>query len=195
VWPCVAQRVFILENVVLDIVSILLEAVAGLIGGVLLLRFWMQAIRVRPPGNLAQFIYELTDWLVKPLRRIVPGFGGYDWASLIGVLLILGILASFSAWLTNSFVWSVILKIALIDLLRWIYYGLIGIMLLGAVFSWVNPHAPMAPFVQALSDPLLRPLRRIIPLIGNVDLSPMIAMIVLYILWIKLTQLIIILPL
>lgn len=178
----------------LDIVSILLEAVAGLIGGVLLLRFWMQAIRVRPPGNLAQFIYELTDWLVKPLRRIVPGFGGYDWASLIGVLLILGILASFSAWLTNSFVWSVILKIALIDLLRWIYYGLIGIMLLGAVFSWVNPHAPMAPFVQALSDPLLRPLRRIIPLIGNVDLSPMVAMIVLYILWIKLTQLIVILP-
>jgi uncharacterized protein YggT (Ycf19 family) len=48
----------------------------------------MQAIRVRPPSSVAQFTFQLSDWLVRPLRRIVPGVGGYDWASLIGAFLI-----------------------------------------------------------------------------------------------------------
>jgi YggT family protein len=54
-------------------------------------------------------------------------------------------------------------------------------LVIDAVFSWVNPHAPLAPFVRALNDPLLRPLRRIIPLIGNVDLSPLAALLLLQI--------------
>jgi YggT family protein len=61
-------------------------------------------------------------------------------------------------------------------------YGLIGLLLLGAVLSWVNPYAPMAPFISALSNPVLRPIRRVVPLIGNVDLSPLVALIVLQIL-------------
>ena len=62
----------------------IVNAVASFLGGILLLRFWMQAVRVRPPTMVAQFTYAITDWLVKPLRRVVAGFGGYDWASLIG---------------------------------------------------------------------------------------------------------------
>ena len=71
-----------------DIVQLIINAAATIIGGVLLLRFWMQAIRVRPPQSVAQFIFTLSDWLVRPLRRIVPGVGGFDWASLIGGFLI-----------------------------------------------------------------------------------------------------------
>ena len=57
----------------------------------------------------------------------------------------------------------------------------VGLILIEAVFSWVNPDAPLAPFVRALTNPLLRPLRRIIPLIGNIDLSPLVALVLLQI--------------
>ena len=72
----------------LPILQLIVDTVAGVVGGVLLLRFWMQVIRVRPPASVAQFTFTLTDWLVRPLRRILPGVGGFDWASLIGAFLI-----------------------------------------------------------------------------------------------------------
>ena len=59
----------------LSIVMLIVDAIATLLGGALLLRFWMQAIRVRPPSSVAQFTFQLSDWLVRPLRRIVPGVG------------------------------------------------------------------------------------------------------------------------
>lgn len=58
-----------------SILKLIVDVAAGLLGGVLLLRFWMQAIRVRPPSSVAQFTFQLSDWLVRPLRRIVPGMG------------------------------------------------------------------------------------------------------------------------
>jgi YggT family protein len=74
--------------------------------------------------------------------------------------------------------------LVLLSLLRffeWVLYGFMGLIIIEAVFSWVNPHAPMAPFIRALNEPILRPLRRIVPLIGNVDLSPLVALILLQI--------------
>ena len=71
--------------------------------------------------------------------------------------------------------------LSLLRLLEWILYGFMGLILIEAVFSWVNPDAPLAPFVRALTDPLLRPLRRIVPLIGNIDLSPLVALLLLQI--------------
>jgi len=167
--------------VLYSILSLIIDSVASLLGGILLLRFWMQAVRVRPPSALAQFTYALTDWLVKPLRRLVAGFGGYDWASLIGAILIVVLNASAKAWLTGSFYWQMIVVLTITTLLYWVFYGWIGIILISVVFSWINPHAPYAPFFNALGDPLLKPWRRIIPLVGNVDLSPMVALLVLQI--------------
>jgi YggT family protein len=65
--------------------------------------------------------------------------------------------------------------------MQWVFYGLMGLILIGVVFSWVNPYAPMAPFVRALTDPMLRPLRRIIPLIGSIDVTPLVALVILQI--------------
>ena len=73
---------------VANIVSLIIDTVSTLLAGVLLLRFWMQAVRVRPPFSLGQFMFRMTDWLVLPLRRVLPGLGGFDWASLVGGLLI-----------------------------------------------------------------------------------------------------------
>ena len=164
-----------------SILTLIIDTVAGMLAGVLLLRFWMQAIRVRPPNSVAQFIFQLSDWLVLPLRRILPGIGGYDWSSLFGAILVALVATTIEVSVSSGFIPQLILLIALVSLLQWILYGFMGIILIGAVFSWVNPYAPLAPFIASLSEPLLRPLRGILPLIGNIDLSPMLALILLQI--------------
>lgn len=156
---------------------LIVDTIATVLGGVLLLRFWMQAVRVRPPSSVAQFTFQLSDWLVRPLRRIIPGVGGYDWASLIGAFLI--VLLATSALLIKGLPFEMILLIALQRFLQWILYGFMALLIVEAIFSWVNPQAPLAPFVRALNEPLLRPLRRVVPLIGNLDLSLLVALILL----------------
>jgi YggT family protein len=164
---------------VLTILQLIVDTVAGVVGGVLLLRFWMQVTRVRPPASIAQFTFTLTDWLVRPLRRILPGVGGYDWASLIGAFLIV-LLASCVLLLAGWSGQGVVLY-ALFRFLSWIIYGFMGLLIVEVIFSWINPHAPLAPFVHALNDPLLRPLRRMIPPVGGLDLSVLVALILLQI--------------
>ena len=163
----------------LSIVMLIVDAIATLLGGALLLRFWMQAIRVRPPSSVAQFTFQLSDWLVRPLRRIVPGVGGYDWASLIGAFLI--VLLATSVLLLAGWPAQAMLLMACQRFLQWILYGFMALLVVEAIFSWVNPHAPLAPFVRALNEPLLSPLRRVVPLVGNLDLSLLVALIALQI--------------
>jgi len=180
VWPCVAQRVFYLEITVLNsILTLIVDSIAGVLGGVLLLRFWMQVVRVRPPTSIGQFTFQLTDWLVRPLRRILPGVGGYDWASLIGAFAVIVVAVAIDLAVMTRISPQYLVLLSLLRLCEWVFYGFMGLIIIEAVFSWVNPHAPLAPFIGALNDPLLRPLRRVIPLIGNIDLSPLVALILL----------------
>jgi YggT family protein len=172
---------------VLPILQLIVDTVAGVLGGVLLLRFWMQVIRVRPPASIGQFIFTISDWLVRPLRRIVPGMGGYDWASLIGAFLVV-VLASSIILLADAS-WQSVFLLALYRFLNWIIYGFMGLLIIEVVFSWINPHAPLAPFVHALNEPLLRPLRRVIPPLGGLDLSVLVAFILLQIVKYLLTTL------
>ncbi len=161
------------------VVLLLVNTVTSILGGVLLLRFWMQAIRVRPPAPVAEFTFTLSDWLVRPLRRIVPGFGGYDWASLIGAFLV--VLLSVSVRLLFGMTLDQLAMTALLVFITWMLWGLIVLLIVEVIFSWVNPHAPMAPFVRALNEPLLRHLRRIVPPLGGLDLSVLVALILLQI--------------
>ena len=163
----------------LSILQLIVDAIATVLGGVLLLRFWMQAIRVRPPAAVAHFTFTLSDWLVRPLRRIVPGVGGYDWASLIGAFLV--VLLASSVLFLGGVPGSVVFQNALYRFLNWILYGFMALLVIEAIFSWINPQAPLAPLVRALNDPLLRPLRRVVPLLGGLDLSLLVALILLQI--------------
>jgi YggT family protein len=162
---------------VLGIFQLIIDTAAGVLGGVLLLRFWMQATRVRPPAQLAQFTFTLTDWLVRPMRRIVPGVGGFDWASLIGAFLV--VLLANSILFFAGMPGEVVVLGALFRFLNWIIYGFMALLIIEVVFSWINPHAPLAPFIHALNDPLLRPLRRVIPPIGGIDFSVLVALLLL----------------
>ena len=163
-----------------SIFTMIVNAVASILAGVMLLRFWMQVVRVRPPQSVGQFVYQLSDWLGRPLRRGLPG-GTYDWASLLGafIIVLLSIIAILG--LQTNFDFKLILLIALERFFEWICYGFMATLIIEAIFSWVNPYAPLAPFVRALNEPLLRPLRRIIPPLGGVDLSPLVLLILLQI--------------
>lgn len=165
-----------------SIFNLVIDTVATILAGLLLFRFWMQAVRVRPPFSLGQFIFKLTDWLVLPLRRLLPGAGGYDWASLVGAVLVT--LASIAVQLgvRSAFAIGPWLLLSLLSLVHAIAYGFIALIIVEVILSWVNPHAPIAPMVRALADPVLRPFRRVLPPIAGIDLSPILAFLALRIL-------------
>ena len=170
----------------LSILQFIVDTAAALLGGLLLLRFWMQATRVRPPQQIGQFTFTLTDWLVLPLRRLVPGMGGYDWASLIGAFLVV-LLASSLLLVAGADAHMVLLH-ALYRFLNWILYGFMALLIIDAIFSWVNPQAPLAPFVHALNTPILLPIRRVVPPIGGIDLSVLVALVLIQIIQFVLRQ-------
>ena len=163
----------------------ILDTVVGLFVLAVLTRFFAQAMRASFRNPLAQFIVALTDWAVKPLRRIVPAILGLDTASFL------------LAWLAQILLWAVILALlgmvagaqplfwpsllgyALVKVLKLSLYLLMGVVIFEAVLSWVAPFHPIRPFFEALSRPFMRPLRRIVPLVGGVDLSPLLLLIVL----------------
>lgn len=168
------------DRIVLNsILTLIVDTIAAVLGGVLLLRFWMQVVRVRPPAALGQFTFQLTDWLVRPLRRVMPGVGGYDWASLIAAILVIVIAVAIDLAVMSRFSPQFLVLLSLQRFFEWVFYGFIGLIIIEAIFSWVNPHAPLAPFIRALNDPLLRPLRRVVPPIGAIDLTPLVALVLL----------------
>jgi YggT family protein len=79
--------------------------------------------------------------------------------------------------------------VALVDLVRFGVYILVFAVIVQAVLSWVNPYAPLAPVFDAITRPFLRPLRRFVPPVGSVDLTPLIVLVVLQVLLIPIGSL------
>lgn len=170
----------------MEAIFFLLNAVVGFFTTLFMLRFLMQMTRVSFAGQIGDFVVKLTNWGVKPLRRIVPGVGGVDWASLLAALwlqlLLAGIIigASSAALSADGIgILLMILMFAIRSLLRLTIYIMIGAVILQAVLSWINPYSPVAPLVNQLVKPLLDPIRRFVPLISGIDLSPLVAILLL----------------
>jgi YggT family protein len=163
-----------------------LSAVVSFFCTLFLLRFIMQMARVSFAGQLGDFVVKLTNWAVKPLRRILPGLGGVDWASLVAALwlqlMMSGLILSLSPVELGADGFGMLLMILMLaigSLLRLAVYIIIGAIILQAVLSWVNPHSPIAPTVNQLVRPILDPIRRFVPLIAGIDLSPLVAILLL----------------
>lgn len=147
-----------------------------------LVRFWMQALRAPARNPLAQFTMALTDFAVKPMRRLLPGFFKLDVASLavawIAEVILLAIVSLLQGVeIVNGTALSVILFLALVKLLRLTVYIIMGAVFLQAILSWVNPYHPVAPFFEAMTRPFLKPFQRAIPPIGGVDITPVLVLI------------------
>ena len=166
-----------------NIVSFLVGALADFFSFLLLVRFFMQAARVSFAGPLGEFVLILTNGVVRPVRRVIPGFFGLDWASLVPAWLI----QTASVWIglalssrTIEGAFPVVLGLGVFAVVVLAVWVLIIALIAQAVMSWVNPYSPWAPAMTQMTRPLLRPIQRILPPIGGrVDLSPLIVILLL----------------
>src|SRR4029453_1672078 len=139
-----------------------------------------------PCGNPAgQAVIALTDWIVKPMRKVLPGFKGIDWASLVATYLFqLLWLGAYYVVFGKGFALlgpgiGYLLIAALIALVKAALWLLIVVVFVQAILSWVAPDGPLAGLLNALTFPFLRPVRKLIPpLGGTLDLSPLIVIVV-----------------
>ena len=150
--------------------------------GLLLSRFFMQAFRVPFNNRIGDFVLPMTSWLVIPLRKIIPPFLNFDSASFTAAYLIQVFLLVMVFLFSPDFGLSTpetILQIAingLLSLARITIYMFIILLIIQAILSWFKPEALRNHPVNLITTPLLRPLRRIIPTVANIDLTPLIAL-------------------
>lgn len=167
-----------------QIVSLLLGTAADLLAIAFLARVWMQWARVSFRNPIGQFAVAFTNWAVLPLRRIVPGLFGIDLASVLAAwltqfayLAIMAALIGFGILEFNALLavaWA-----ACIAVLKMLIYLLMGVVIIAALLSWLSPHSPLAPLFDALARPLLQPVRRWVPVMGGLDLSPLVVVLLL----------------
>jgi YggT family protein len=164
-----------------QMVLLIANACCTLLTDLLLMRFFMQLLRVPFNSQIGGFVLHLTNWLVLPLRRVIPAIRGFDTASLLAAYLLQVALLALAISLTSVYELSsidMLLRIAvdgLRVLLRVSVYLFILLLVVQAILSWFKPHAPLYRFVDQMTDPVLRPLRRIVPPISGIDLTPLIA--------------------
>jgi YggT family protein len=170
-----------------QIITLLVQVIVGLVAGVCLLRLYLQHQRIaysaRSGNPIGPFIFALTDWLVLPLRRIARPMGRWDSASLLGAYLLQ--LSQFVVmWLLggahSGVAWC--FPLALLGLVRLALSGASGLVIVYAVLSWVQQgYSPLSGLMSRLVEPWLAPLRRVVPLLGGVDLSPLVLLLMLQI--------------
>ena len=164
-----------------DIVHLLVDVVGGLLVGACLLRAWMQSRRIGGANPVGHFVMSLTDWMVRPLRRVVPGYAGIDWASLVAAFLLTFVAVTIDVGLRFGGLppLHLLLGLTLVWLIKWILYLAELAILVSAVLSWVNPFSPFLPIFDALTSPVLAPLRRVLPRAGRLDFSPLVALLLI----------------
>lgn len=177
-----------------QIVSLLLGTAADILAIAFLARAYAQWARAPFRNPIGQFVLAATNWAILPLRRVIPGLFGIDLASI------------FAAWLVQIVYFGVMLGltgliavapeailavawIACIAVLRMTVYLLMGVVIITALLSWINPYSPLASFFDALSRPLLVPARRLLPPLGGIDLSPLVVILLLQVVLIVLANL------
>jgi YggT family protein len=158
----------------------LIDTFLGLFAAVLLVRFYLQVMRAPARNPLSHFVLAVTDWIVRPARRVIPGWAGLDLSTLV-----LAWATEFLLLVASRLVQMTVLDdlpmpvagfalLAVVAIIRTSLYILMGALILQAVLSWVAPHSPVAPVLNGLVRPFLRPIQQRVPPVGNVDLSPLL---------------------
>ncbi len=151
----------------------------NLVAIIVLLRFLMQLVRADFYNPVSQAIAKITNPVLVPLRRIIPGFGGFDIASLVLLLLVM-ILATYVLGLLHG------VLVPFVYVLMWAPLGIVSLflkfylfaILIMVVLSWVAPGnpSPVIYLLHQLVEPVMAPFRRIIPAMGGIDITPMLVM-------------------
>ena len=159
----------------------LLHTVLGLFTLAVLLRFYLQLTNAPFHNQFSQAVVTLTNFAVRPLRRIIPSWSGLDLSTLVLAFVAQLLLQLATLWLRDfpllvagHLIVSALLGLAFVGLLKFSITIFLYAVLLQAILSWVNPYTPLAPVLDALTAPLLNPLRKRIPMAGGIDFSPLI---------------------
>lgn len=161
----------------------ILQTIGSLYLLVVLLRFILQLVRADFYNPLSQFIVRATHPLLKPLRKVIPSLAGLDLASLVLAILLQLLLMAVTLLLLGYgvdnplqlLVWSIIGVTALF--LKVFFFALI----ISVILSWVaqGSQNPTVALVNQICEPLLSPIRRMLPSMGGLDLSPIVAFLLL----------------
>lgn len=168
------------SSYVVDPIVFLIQTLFGLYASLVAVRFLLQWARADFYNPISQFVVKVTSPVLRPLRRVIPGYGGYDLAALLVVWLLtateLGIVAlllGVDRVPFGAFGWAVP---AVVELFINIF---LVAVLLRAVLSWFSPdpYNPGVALLVRITEPVLRPAQRILRPISGIDLSPMLAVI------------------
>ena len=163
----------------------LVDTVCGLFTVALLLRFYLQWARAPLRNPLSDFLRALTDFMVRPVRRVIPGLWGLDLATLLLAwltqfieLLIVLYLKGYQLGPQAGLAFAALVLMAAVMIVKLMLYIVMVTVIVQAVLTWINPYSPVMPLLNSLARPFLRIFQRLIPPVGNVDLSPMFVVIV-----------------
>ncbi|MCP5162368.1 MAG: YggT family protein [Hahellaceae bacterium] len=168
-----------------DISLMLINALFGLYLLIVLLRFLFQLVHADFYNPISQFIVKATTPLLKPLRKMIPGYKGLDIASLVlallvqmvGAMLVLGI-SGYGFNPANIVIWSALLVGNLV--LKIYFWGLIILV----IASWIAPnnYNPALVLIHQLVEPVTTPIRKRLPDMGGLDISPIFVFLLITIL-------------
>ena len=172
--------------------AFLIDTLFHLYAVALLLRFLLQLVRANFYNPFSRALVQITDPVLQPLRRVIPGVGGIDLAAIVAMLLVKLI----GVWLVflvtgTPYTPPALFAATVYQLVDLVLFTYIVTIVIQAIASWLNPgvHNPAVSLLHQLNAPLLRPARRIIPPLGGLDLSPLFVLIVLQFFRLLLTRL------
>jgi YggT family protein len=177
-----------------DVGGLLISVIFGIYIFMLILRLIFQILRADFYNPLSQAIVKITNPPLLPLRRIIPGLWGIDLASVVLILVLQAVELLLLNLLQGQTLGGLNLLLSTISIflsnIIWIFLGAIFIRI---ILSWVSPYGmgqnPVVNLVYTVSEPILRPARRLLPPIAGLDFSPILAIVGLYILNMALSHL------
>ena len=167
----------------------LVDVVASFFVFILLARFHFQWLRVPLRNPIGEFMIAVTNWIVLPARRVVPPLAGLDLATLLAAWLLQALALTLLIAMAGGAGSTLVFVASAFDLVRYSLYILVFAVVVQALLSWVNPRSPALYLFDAMTRLFLRPIRRVVPLLGNVDLSPLVLLVLLQIALIALEHL------
>jgi YggT family protein len=140
--------------------------------------------------TIGSYVLPLSNWIVIPLRRVIPSIGRFDLASFVAAYLLILAKVAVLLWISGVFLpglsW---LMIAFIDLVGLILSGLVGLVFASVILSWVSAGSQIQYLVSLLVNPLIAPIRKALPNFGALDLSPLVLLLILQVLQIVVSNL------
>ena len=165
--------------------TFLVEVLFSLYIAAIVIRLLLGFARANFHNPLSQFIVKVTNPVLVPLRRFIPSFGSIDTSAVVlAYALTLAKISLLFLIARGAIMFPESLLLALGELIKTIIWVYIIALILQAVISWVGNTQgnPVAPLINSLTNPILRPIRKVVPLVGMMDLSPLVAILGLNIL-------------